>query len=388
MAWEGGVVAATDPGPGRGAAALLASAALALPIIAQEARAEAFDTTQIGLKFLDYRETGRMRARSPLLWFEAKPDDDSEVGGSVDLDTLSGASAQYVSNRTGSPVHTLSGASIRELRRSQEVHGRRAFGDASLGAALAHSRETDYRSRSLAADARFDFNARNTTLALGIGRTEDEIGKHGSERWYDRSTTDWLLGITQILSPRAIVQSNLTVGRGQGYFNDPYKFTMSFFGGSPVVQADRRPERRTHVAWLTRYRHFLPATDTALGIDYRYFTDDWGIRAHTLELSAAYAPTPGWRITPSLRYYTQGAADFFAQTFRTTGATGSSDARLGSFGALTLGFTLVHALTPTATLDIGAHWYRQRAAWRPGGGTADLPDLDARFVMVGFTQSF
>lgn len=374
----------------RNAAALLTSAALALPLVGAPACAEAFESAQIGYKFLRYDEAGRMAVNAPLLWFEASPDADTQIAGSADLDSLSGASPQYVSNRTGAPVHTLSGASIQERRRGGEVRVRRNFGESNAGLALSTSKETDYHSDSLAGDVRFDFNERNTTLALGYGHTQDKIGKHGSDLWNDRTTDDFLLGLTQLLSPVDIVQSNLTYSTGRGYFNDPYKYTMTFTGsGAPLIQNDSRPDHRRSMAWLTRYRHYLPSWQMALGGDYRFYRDDWGIRAHTVDLSAAWQASDSVRITPSVRYHSQGAADFFANTFPTRTAIASSDARLGSFGAWTAGLKLVWALTPQTSVDVSGGAYRQRASYRLGGnGTANFPDLDARYMMVGMNYSF
>jgi hypothetical protein len=391
MAWGAAAVAATDtPAPSASAACLLAGAALALPLTAPPVQAGEFAATQIGYKHLYYDEKGRMQVNAPQVWFETNPDEDTQVGGSATVDTLSGASPFYVSNRSGSPVHTLSGASIREQRRDAELHARRNWGDANLGVSLAASRETDYISRSVAGDARFDFNERNTTLALGLGATEDDIGKHGSTVWRDRHTYDVLVGVTQVLSKVAIVQSNLTLSRGHGYFDDPYKYTLSFLGiGAPVVQQDARPTARRHIAWLTRYRHYLPGAHTALAADYRYYRDDWGVRAHTVDLSAARELRPGLSLVPQLRYHTQSAADFFAETFAARTATGSSDARLGAFGAWTVGLSLVWTVDAHSSIDFGAWSYRQRASYRFGGnGTANFPALDARFLMVGYTLAF
>lgn len=386
-------MAATEPkfpAGAVGAARLLAGAALALPLTALPAQAGEFATTQIGFKYLRYDEAGRMQVDAPHAWFETNPDEDTQIGGSATVDTLSGASSHYVSNRGGSAVHVLSGASIRERRSDGELHARRTWGETNFGLSLAASKEVDYLSRSIAGDVRIDFNERNTTLALGLGATADEIGKHGSTIWRDRHTYDVLVGVTQVLSKTGIVQSNLTLSRGHGDFNDPYKYTMTFRGsGAPVVQQDGRPDSRQHVAWLTRYRHYLPGARTALGMDYRYYRDDWGVRAHTIDWSAAHEIKSGLSIVPQARYHTQGAADFFATTFGARAPTGSSDARLGAFGAWTVGASLAWIIDAHSSVDLGAWSYRQRAAYRYGGnGTANFPTLDARFLMAGYTLAF
>lgn len=381
---------AAPPSGAAGAMRLLAGAALALPLTALPALAGEFSTTQIGFKYLRYDEAGRMQVDAPHAWFETSPNEDTQIGGSTTVDTLSGASPNYVINRGGHPVHTLSGASVRDRRSDGELHARRTWGETNFGLSLATSTETDYVSRSIAGDVRIDFNERNTTLALGLGATADEIGKHGSDVWRDRHTYDALIGLTQILSKTSIVQSNLTLARGHGDFNDPYKYTLTFLGsGAPVVQQDARPATRRHAAWLTRYRHYLPGAHTALAADYRYYRDDWGVRAHTVDLSASHELATGLSLVPQVRYHTQSAADFFAETFGARTTTGSSDARLGAFGAWTVGASLAWTIDARSSVDFGAWSYRQRAAYRFGGnGTANFPTLDARFLMAGYTLSF
>jgi hypothetical protein len=71
------------------------------------------------------------------------------------------------------------------------------------------------------------------------------------------------------------------------------------------------------------------------------------------------------------------------------GATGSSDARLGAFGAWTAGASLSWTIDAHSSIAVGAWSYQQRAAYRLGGkGTENFPALDARFLMVGYTLSF
>ncbi len=45
---------------------------------------------------------------------------------------------------------------------------------------------------------------------------------------------------------------------------------------------------------------------------YRYYTDDWGITAHTASLEIPIKITPFFSVSPFYRYYTQTAAKYFA----------------------------------------------------------------------------
>lgn len=370
----------------------LAGAALALPVLVLPVQAGQLETARGGIKFLSYSENNRMEANSPTLWAEAPLGENFDVAAAVTLDSVSGASPQYVSNRSGSPVHTLTSASIIENRRAADVKVTRHFDEGSLGLGASASSEHDYLSQSVNIDARFDFNEKNTTLAFGVGETNDRIGA-STQLTLDepRTTRDYLIGVAQLLTPVSLVQSNLTYADGNGYFNDPYKYTLSYFLNSriPVMQRDTRPDGRSSAAWLTRYRHYVPAWNTALLADYRYYRDNWDIRAHTLDLGLTKEIARGLKIVPSLRYYTQSPARFYASSFAAPSDQGSSDARLSAFGAITASLKLIYEMDARTNLDASLARYRQEAAYRLGGnGSAGFPTLDANFLMVGMSRVF
>jgi len=367
-------------------------AALALPVVPLPVVAGQMEAAQAGLKYLYYSEDQRMTASSPLLWVDAPVGENYDVSVATTLDSMSGASIQYVSNQSGKPVHSLSSASIRDERRAADLRVTRHFEEGSVALGASISSEHDYLSQGVSADLRLDFNDKNTTLALGVGETNDRIGSTINPLLDEgRRTRDFLVGVTQLLTPVSLIQSNLSYSDGSGYFNDPYKFTLSFLSGvrAPVVQNDTRPDGRRAVSWLTRYRHYLPAWQTAVAAEYRYYQSNWGIVAHTLEVSATRDFGNGFKLTPTLRYYSQSAADFYSpvQTSRT--AIGSSDARLAAFGAYTAGLKVQKNFGERTTLDATAAVYRQEAGYRlNGGGSPDFPGLTARILMVGVSRVF
>lgn len=370
----------------------LAGAALALPVLMLPVQAGQLETARGGIKLLSYSEKNRMEANSPMLWAEAPLGENFDVAATVTLDSVSGASPQYVSNRSGSTVHTLTSASIIENRRAADVKVTRHFDEGSLGLGASVSSERDYLSQSVNLDARFDFNEKNTTLAFGVGETNDRIGSSTLPTLDEpRTTRDYLVGVTQLLTPVSLVQSNLTYSDGNGYFNDPYKYTLSYFLNSriPVMQRDTRPDGRSSAAWLTRYRHYVPTWNTALLADYRYYRDNWDIRAHTFDLGLTKEFARGLKIVPSLRYYTQSPARFYASSFAAPSDQGSSDARLSGFGAVTVSLKLIYEMDARTSLDASLARYRQEAAYRlDGNGSAGFPTLDANFLMVGMSRIF
>jgi hypothetical protein len=217
-----------------------------------------------------------------------------------------------------------------------------------------------------------------------MGHASDDINSVNLvARGRSRRTTDFIVGITQVLTPRDIVQSNLTVALGRGYYDDPYK------------AVDVRPDHRDQLAWLTRWNHYVSSLDATLRLSARYYRDSFGVRAITL--GAEWVQQAGsWTLTPSLRYYTQSAADFyhgppFPSGF-VPGQPYAADQRLSAFGAFTPGIKIGKSFADGWRADFKAEYYEQRGNWRSlvgrdHSGNGVLP-LKAQFYQVGLGKSF
>ncbi|WP_234814703.1 DUF3570 domain-containing protein, partial [Noviherbaspirillum denitrificans] len=255
---------------------------------------------------------------------------------------------------------------------------------------LAFSNEHDYRSLAVSLQASVSSDDRNTTWTFGAGAARDEINPTTLVVEGERKhTADLLLGVTQVLGMRDIVQANLTLARGRGYFSDPYKLV------------DNRPRERDQRTLLLRWNHHFDASRTTARASYRYYTDTFGIRAHTFGLDVVQRFAQGWTLTPSVRIHSQGAADFYFNPVYDTrfgapfpagytflsGAFISPDQRLSAFGARTLGLKLEKQFSPDVTVDVKLEGYRQRGAWRLfGSGSPGLDPLTARSIQVGITK--
>jgi len=333
-----------------------------------------------------------MKATEPILFGHAVIDDVWEVEASAVGDILTGASPQLVTNVNGQPMQVLTGASVYERRHAGDAKVGRRFGELTLSASAAVSNEHDYHSKAGGLEARRDFNDKNTTLTLGYGRANDHVGSSIDPNLDAPRTTDqYLAGVTQVLSPVALVQSSLAYANGRGWYNDPYKFTLTFYPDQPLpsLLPDLRPDHRRSWAWLTRYRRHFAAQRGTLQADYRYFQDDWGVRAHTLEIAWDQQLDERWSVRPALRYYTQSAADFYSPVIpRPAPRFQSSDQRLAAFGGLS------PSLRATLRLDSviveGAVGYvHDASSLRLGGsGTSAFETLRAVYGILSVTYPF
>jgi len=363
--------------------AALIAAALALPgILPSHALAQtAPDEGVVAMRYLDYRDwqpgARRMTVRNPSLYALVPFGSSLAVEGSLIYDAMSGASPLYHDTLSGA-----SGLGITDYRTAGDMKVTKYIDGNALAFGVAGSYERDYKSRAASFEWRRASADRNTTLAVGVAATRDSIDSaNGVARNKHRETYDLLLGITQVLSSDALVESSVTWSDGRGYYSDPYKLL------------DTRPDQRRIFAWLTRYNRYLPHPDATLRVAYRYLDDSFGGRSHMVEASWVQTLPRGFTLMPMLRYYTQGAADFYHDPPFPEGSVQgepyTADTRLSAFGAITAGLRLAKSFPGGVTAAVALSFYRQRAGWRAGGeGSPGLLEFSARWIEFGLEKRF
>ncbi len=76
-------------------------------------------------------------------------------------------------------------------------------------------------------------------------------------------------------------------------------------------KAETLPDHRFKVPLGVRANYFL-GDNIIIRSFYRYYQDDWGLKAHTIDIETAVKITPFVSISPFYRFYTQNAVDYFA----------------------------------------------------------------------------
>lgn len=300
--------------------------------------------------------------------------------GSLTVDEISGASPAYYTNSS-------SFVKFHDRRTGGDLKLTRYFDRAAVSVGGASSKESDYTSNALSTSARFSTADQNTTLNVGVGVTRDVNNPH-TQVVHDahKDTNEFEIGLTQALSALDLVQVSYTRSLENGYLNDPYK---SF---------DNRPERRAANIVQTRWNHWLGGS--ALKLGYRYYGDTFGIRSHTFDLALAVPVGDDGRstFTPSLRYYTQGAASFYVNPDAASASypapadqSGfySLDQRLSAYGAINVGAKYDWAIDSNWSMDAKLDVYRQQSGFRViGSGSPGLSPLSAFIWQVGIKRTF
>lgn len=299
---------------------------------------------------------------------------------------MSGSSPWYVIPGAGdSLIQVLSGATIRDTRRelvatlvSDPIAEDRNTFSASI------SDEDDYRSASLGFE-RAQALREQLSLGYGFSYADDRIEpsdaiEYGRIERADKSTTSGFASLSWILNRSAVLQAGVQLTYLDGFLSDPYK--QVYIDSSGQVLPDTRPGSRLQTAAIVRYRHTLADANAALHADYRYVRDDWSIQSHTFDLAWYQSLGKDWRLVPSIRYYSQTAADFYAPFFDDDNAAhASSDFRLAAFGAWSAKLNLRKRFGAWE-FSIGAERYRSDEDYALGGDNDAVPGL------IGYTRYF
>ena len=336
-----------------------------------------------------YTETDRVSALEPVVSARNEYKEDHFINLKLVYDTLTGASANgaMATNKTqtftrpsGNGTYTIN---ANEAPLDDTFQDSRVALSASWEKPLTRltkatfggnfSKEFDYKSFSLNTSLSSDFNQRNTTGSVGLSIAADTISPIGGiptpfadmapagatqprgEEDDDRTTTDFLLGLTQVINRSTLMQFNYSIGKSSGYHTDPFKIISVIDGTTglnvPSIVAgssldryvyENRPEDRNKQSLYWQTKHHLGRD--VVDVSYRYFWDDWGIKSHTIDFRYRWKFLESKSyLEPHIRIYTQGEADFYTHSIidgqvpvsATEYAT--ADYRLGEFDTTTIG---------------------------------------------------
>jgi hypothetical protein len=309
------------------------------------------------------------------------------VEAGVTTDTISGASPLY---------HSQALTEMHDKRTGQELQVTRYFSRGSLTFGYSSSIESDYISQGYAAQGKISTEDNNTTFNFGLGLSNDIVNALNAPVPVinqAKHTTDVMLGITQVLTMHDIAQLSISYAEGNGDFSDPYK------------AFDNRPNHKTQTALMARWNHHFPQSNGTGRFSYRYYSDSFGVRAHTLNTEYVQPLPHGWSVTPQIRLYTQSAASFYLDPdpsnpasptippgyvlFSPLTSITSQDQRLSAFGALTYGIKIVNQLNRDWVLDLKLERYEQQSKWSLlESGSPGLDSFRARMMQVGLTRFF
>jgi hypothetical protein len=347
------------------ACVLAAVLSLAQP---RSARAE----TTLAYKYQDYQEGGgRVGVEAQYALVEQTLGTDAKLKLTGVIDSIAGATP------TGQAPATPGGAvpvtQMSDRRKAWTADYSHQIGPVNLTLGLANSRESDYVSDGFSVNTLTDFNEKNTQLLLGTSVVSDDVKVFYQTNRAKKRGFDAVVGVNQLLDAKTSVSVNFTYGRASGYLSDPYKIITKLTEIAPGLSLpltfnENRPDERNKYILFAGLNHAVDSVGGALEANYRFYRDSFGTSSHTL--SAAWFQKVGSQVTvvPSLRFYQQGAADFYRVTLTGTsivpvntpnrvGPFYSADYRLSALRTVEYGLKVVWAPTDRLRLDVAYSRY-------------------------------
>ncbi len=285
-------------------------------------------------------------------------------------------------------------------------------GITEMGIGAGFSRETDYQAVTLNSHVTQNFNGNNTTLTLALNGEFNSSFPFGgiptalspmSGEWKapsrrNKTQAGFVLGWTEVMTRRWLMQLNYAFDSQSGYMNDPYRVisVVDAASGEPVSTLyENRPGRRQSqsIFWDNKMDWGGAVSDLSL----RYYSDNWGVTSKTVEFRQRVNLGSVVYIEPNARWYQQTAANFFHYFMAANQplpAFASSDTRLGAFTGTTLGAKLGFTISPRSEVYLEGAYYQQTGNGHPADAIGQLRQQNlfsgtkAAIVFLGYRWNF
>jgi len=271
---------------------------------------------------------GGMSAQGPAVFIRKSLADKVSLSGQLYVDAVSNASVDVVT--TASPY--------KERRNEFSLGLDYAVRDSNLTFGLSTSREPDYRADALSFDVAQESFGGMTTVNLGFTRGSDKVGQKTLGYFDQAKHWQYRLGVTQILTPRWLASANLEAVSDSGYLGNPYRAARVFGAAVP----ENLPRTRSSRALNLRVIGDLGSRDALRG-SYRYFWDNWDVKAHTFEVGYSRYIGESFLVDGFLRHYSQDKALFYSDNAQSLTTYVSRNRQLGSYDGGTLGGKLTYS---------------------------------------------
>lgn len=216
-----------------------------------------------------------------------------------------------------------------------------------LGAAT----EYDYNSIGLGAGVSHSFTEKDAVLSFNLDTYFDQVTPilyNGIEEDSEsRTSLAGTLSWYQVLTPRMHGEFGLTLSSQSGYLETPINAVVvenPMDPPNPNLSNNARgtefgealPDSRTRLALFGKVRRRMDNRN-ALELGARIYDDDWGIAAFDLTPRYIHQFKSGLLLDLHYRFYTQGAADAWAESFTSLPEERTQDPDLGDFDSSLLG---------------------------------------------------
>ncbi len=242
-----------------------------------------------------YADDDHVTVVSPSASIRADVTPRLSMSADTTVDVVSAASVDVL---TSASPHTVNEQRI-ELGLASTYRTQRATWW-TLGVRGSH--EHDYDALRLRASAKTELAQRNTTLQIDYVFGHDGVTSMMDRSFHrERTSHELMLGTSQLLSRRGIVDVVVDLTRADGYHASPYRQVVVDVPASPLPMRldEATPSLRTSIAIAVRMRYSLTPRWTTSAA-YRFYDDTWSMLSHTVE-TEFHRTIGSWLVGVTLR---------------------------------------------------------------------------------------
>jgi len=239
---------------------------------------------------------GGVRASGPALLVRKNLLNKVSLSASYYADIVSNASIDVVT--TASPYN--------ETRHEYSFGVDYAVRDSLITLGAARSKEPDYVADTFNIDVTQETFSGMTSVSLGYTYGSDDVGRKNEGFFASAKHWRYRLGLTQILTPRWLATANFEIVSDDGYLGSPYRTALVFGAAVPERVPSTRTSRAVRFGVIGE---IAPAL--SLRGAYRYFWDNWEIKAHTFDLGLSRRFGEKWLVDAYLRSNRQSSSALF-----------------------------------------------------------------------------
>lgn len=227
----------------------------------------------------------------------------------------------------------------------------------ALDAYMDYSTESDYKSTTPTITLKKDLFEKNTTLTLGYSRNMDTVSGTFMDASEERNTDNFFLGITQLISPVAVMQIGYSRNQSGGYMPEGVRLVPvdgvtadTCTGESATCVDESFPDKRNRNAYLVSVnRYFIDGLGgllnrSAVKLTLRYYDDDWDITSYAGEVEYYKYLTEQAVLRLNYRYYTQTQAFFIKDSYGSADRYKSTSPQLEEFDTNLAGIKMTYFL--------------------------------------------
>lgn len=190
-------------------------------------------------------------------------------------------------------------------------------------ASFDYSTEKDYASRTPSISLKKEMFDKNTTLTVGFSKNFDSISGNHMEGIQNRSTDNYFVGVTQLISPVTMAQVGYSRSNSYGFMAEGVRLvpingetaSNCAIKGAKCVY-EQFPGKRFRNGYIASVSHYLTnqpldfLNRSSVKFQYRYYDDNWGIHSHTGDGEWNKYLGEKWLMRLNYRYYQQTKAFF------------------------------------------------------------------------------